>query len=307
MSTYSFYLPLLLAAIFGRVGPGLAARLPPRLAAWLMTAGGLTLAAASSASLALLAFIAAGQLPFIAAFGCWSDDLVRQRSPLSGAVGTAAAGLVLILAAQCLGIGLKRLQATRGSYRLASELPRHGRELSLLETDARLAYAVPGRPGCIVVSRGMLRELDAAQRRALLTHERAHLDHHHHLHQTAACLVGAVNPFLCSLRASVELACERWADEEAAQVCPRGVVAEALTRAAIGGPGATPGIALRAAATAVLLRVRALQSAEQRLRLWPLLAMGVFFIGSVTSAVVAWRETEGLFEIAQHAYQLGRR
>lgn len=308
MSAYSFYLPLLLSGAFGLIAPRLTDELPPRLATWLLTGGGVLLAAASSVSLALLAFRAIGQLPFIAAFGSWSDDFIRLRNPRSAPVGTLAAVLVVVFAARFSRIGLTRLRATRSAYRLAAALPRQGGELSLLDVDARRAYAIPGRPGCIVVSRGMLRELDAGQRRALLAHERAHLDHHHHVHQTAGYLVTAVNPLLRKVPAALARSTERWADEDAAQVCPRDVVAEAVTRAAIGrSTDDTPGIALCAGVTDVAARIRALREPKPRVSLWPPLIVVTLSVGSVVSAVSAWRATEGLFELAQSAYRAGGR
>ena len=287
MTAYAFYLPFLVSGVFAVLAPRLAVRLPPRLATWLLTGGGVLLAASSSASLALLAFVAVGRLPAVASFGRWSDDLVGQRSPLAVTIGGAAAFLVAVFAARFVRVCCLRGRAIRDSHRLAAELPRQGDELCVLDTTARRAFAVPGRPGCIVVSTGMLRVLDAGQRRALLAHERAHLQHRHHLHQTAASLVAAVNPLLKANRAAVELACERWADEEAGQVCPREVVAETLSRAAISRPAQPPELALCAATTAVLARIEALQAP--------------------TRTATSWRYTEGLFEVAQDAYQAGLR
>ena len=67
----------------------------------------------------------------------------------------------------------------------------------------------------------MLRSLDGAQRRALLAHERSHPRHRHHLHHTACQFAAAVNPLLRRLPAAVELATERWADEDAAAASSR--------------------------------------------------------------------------------------
>ena len=89
--------------------------------------------------------------------------------------------------------------ALRAAHRLAAALSATGGELVVLDDVDHQAYAVPGRPGRIVVSSGLLRALTAAERRGVLAHERAHLRHHHHVHHTAAQLaaaatVGAAGP-----------------------------------------------------------------------------------------------------------------
>src|SRR5437764_56849 len=120
-------------------------------------------------------------------------------------------------------------------------------ELAVIDAGAPSALAVPGRPGRIVVSSGMLRRLDAAQRRALLAHERAHLRHRHHLHQSATAVAAGLNPLLRPLQSAVRLSCERWADESAARASSRRTVAEALLRAAVAQP-TLPAAVLAAAA-----------------------------------------------------------
>ena len=95
----------------------------------------------------------------------------------------------------------------------------------MLDDPAPRAFAVPGRPGRIAMSTGLLRVLRRDQRRAVLAHERSHLRHRHHLHQTAAVLAAAANPLLYRLPAAVALSVERWADEDAAATCDRRSVA----------------------------------------------------------------------------------
>ena len=120
-------------------------------------------------------------------------------------------------------------------------------------------------------------------------------------------MVAAVNPLLKANRAAVELACERWADEEAGQVCPREVVAETLSRAAISRPAQPPELALCAATTAVLARIEALQAPTRTATSWPLLAFAAVAMSAAFAVVTSWRYTEGLFEVAQDAYQAGLR
>ena len=98
------------------------------------------------------------------------------------------------------------------------------------------AFAVPGRPGHIVVSKGTLDCLDVDERRAMFAHERAHLDHHHHHHRYVhlARLAAAAVPIVRPLVQQVRFATERWADEvAAAEVGDRHVVTSAIARAAL--------------------------------------------------------------------------
>lgn len=299
----SVYLPLLLSAAFGLVAPGVARSLPPGVGTWLLSGGGLLVAAGSSASLALLAFQVIARTPVVAAHSGWSDVVLRHDVPVATPVGLLAAGAVLLLAARFLHAAARRLTALRDAYRLADALPQTGSDLSVLDTAEVQAFAVPGRPGRIVVSRGLLQSLDAAQRRALLAHERAHLNHRHHVHHSVAHLAAAVNPLLARLPAAVELSCERWADEDAASVCRRDTVAATLTRAATGTNLAAPVVVLAAAVSAVTNRVDALRAPAPRVAVWRVALLIGLLVTTAAAVAEAMHDTERLFELAQVAYR----
>ena len=305
MMLLSVYLPLLFTAAFGLAAPGLARRLPPPVATWLLSGGGLLAAAGSSASLALLAFQFVAQAPILAARGRWSDTVLHHDDPVSAPIGLLAAVAVAILALRFILAATRRLIAVRDAYRLARALPGPGSELSVLDTAEPQAYAVPGRPGRIVVTTGLLRSLDTGQRRALLAHERAHLHHRHHLHHTATHLAVAVNPLLHRLPAAVELSCERWADEDAARVCRRDTVADTLTRAATSGRSPALAAVLAAAATDVADRIGALHAPAPRLVLWRVALLLGLLAATAIAVAVAMHDTERLFELAQSAYRSG--
>jgi hypothetical protein len=94
-----------------------------------------------------------------------------------------------------------------------------GVDVVTLPCRERLAYAVPGRPGQIVVSDGLVGALDDVELHAVLRHERAHLRHRHHRVLRLAGDLDARLGWLPPVRRSVEvlrLAVERWADEDAA-------------------------------------------------------------------------------------------
>lgn len=303
--TLTICLPLACSALYGGLAPRLSRRLPPAIATWLLSVGGLLAAAASSASLGLLAFLFLAQSRPLAARGRWSDDVLRPHGAVADGIGLVATVCVLVLAARFLRTGARRLLAIRDAYRLAGSLPYHGTELAVVDQPDRLAFAVPGRPGRIVASTGLLRGLDPAQRRAVLAHEHAHLAHHHHLHHGATALAVSVNPLLAGLPAALELSCERWADEDAARRCRRFTVAEALTRAATGSRPADP--LLAAAAADLAVRVRALRGPAPRLRPVRLAVPVGLLVATTLATAVALRDVHGLVELAQLAYLNGRR
>jgi hypothetical protein len=303
----SVYLPLLFSAAFGFAAPTLARRLPPHVATWLLSVGGLLSAAASSASLALLAFLFLAQNPLLMARGHWSEKFLRGHAEYAVPVGALATAAIGVFAARFVRAAARRVTAVRDAYRLAAELPASGGELVVLDATGRQAFAVPGRPGRIVVTTGLLRSLDAGQRRALLAHERAHLARRHHLHQSVVALAASVNPLLGRLPAALELSCERWADEDAAHVCRRATVADALTRAAAGTPLTASAVVLAAAAGDVATRVVALRAPAPKLVLWRVTLLSVLLAATAVAVAVALHDTERLFELAQSAYRTGQR
>jgi len=305
----SVYLPLLFSGLFGVVAPVLARRLPPAVGTWLLSAGGLLAAAGTAASLALLGFTLVGQSPLLAARGHWSDTTLRHADPVASPVALVALAVLAVLTVRFAAAGARRLTALREAYRLAASMPASGGELAVIEHPGPQAHAVPGRPGRIVVSTGLLRGLDAGERRAVLAHERAHLTHRHHLHHTVAHLAAAANPLLCRLPAAVALSTERWADESAAATCRRDTVAAALTHAAASSTRllAAPSVVLAAAATEIVTRVQALRAPAPRLTLWRVALLVALLLATAATVLEAARETERLFELAQYAYRTGHR
>ncbi|CAN5597302.1 M56 family metallopeptidase [soil metagenome] len=303
----SLYLPLLLSAVFGVTAPLLAHRLPPQIATWMLSIGGLFAAAGSSVTLGLLAFDALAQDPRLAARFGWSEGVLRAHHPVDVEAGAVAAAAVALFAVRFLIVGARRAGSVRQAHRLAAALSAGGGELSVIPSADRRAFAVPGRPGRIAVTTGMLRSLDGSQRRALLAHERSHLLHHHHLHHTAVHLAASVNPLLRALPSASALATERWADEDAASVARRDTVAEALTRAATGGHPAVGGVVLAAAAADVADRVDALRAPPPRLALWRIGVSAMLLLAIAAAVAVAMHDTERLFELAQDAYRAGHR
>jgi beta-lactamase regulating signal transducer with metallopeptidase domain len=296
-------LPLAMSALFGLLAPRLARRLPPAVATWFLSGGAVLAAAASSVSFGLLALIFVAPMPVLVAQGHWSDQVLRVHAAQGPVVGAVATAAVVVFAARFVRVALRRASAVRDAFRLAAALADGDQELVVLDSAARNGLAVPGHPGRIVVTTALLRTLDAGERRALLAHERAHLAHRHYLHQTAAVLAAAVNPLLARLPAALELSCERWADEDAAHVCRRSTVAQALTHAATGVRPLRSAVVLAAAGADVSARLGALRAPAPRLVLWRISILAGLLTATTVAVAVAMHDTERLFELAQSAYR----
>jgi hypothetical protein len=308
-------LPLLLAPLLALPSMGaLPDLLPPRAAAWLLTATAAGLAAAGAAALVLLTVAALLHLPFVAALGHLDLPVARHLAPGAVApVGAVAAAVLVVLALRSLRV-LRRHRAEHAAARML--VARHAGtggdvDVDLIVLPDRLpdAYALPGglfRGGRdrIVVTAGMIEALPADEREVLLAHERAHLSGHHHRFLLLADLAVALHPLLRPLRDGAAYSLERWADESAAErVADRRLVARAVGRAALAGAGAG---ALRMAAGPVPRRVAALLEcrAAPRRRRASLLAAAVLAgaLGlSLGSALDAANDLHQQVEAAQSA------
>lgn len=180
-------------------------------------------AAGALSALVMVSVVFVGQLPGVADRLAWCFVVVTDHSVPASAGAAALVGVAAMVS------------AAAGTVRRLRHTERYdGDGLVVLPTDVPTAFAVPGRPGQIVVSRGMLRSLAQDERRVLLAHERSHLRRRHHRYLWVAEVAASSLPLLRPLRDSIRLATERWADEEAAaEVGDRGLVARAISRAAL--------------------------------------------------------------------------
>jgi hypothetical protein len=303
------YLPLLLAALFSVAASVIARRLPPAIATWLLSIGGLVAAAGSVAVLGFLAFTLLGRAPLLATQGHWSPAALRHADPVAVPVEVAATLALAAVTVRVAAVALRRSRALLDAHRLAAALPARGADLTVIADPVPCAYAVPGRPGRIVASVGLLRGLDAGQRRAVLAHERSHLRHHHHAHHTTVRLAAAANPLLRALPAAVTLATERWADEDAARIARRETVAQALiTAATTARRGASiPAVVLAVAAEQITARVQAMRAPAPRPAAWRIAALLAVLLLTAATTLLAAHDTERLFELAKHAYLAAHR
>ncbi|WP_328791879.1 MULTISPECIES: M56 family metallopeptidase [unclassified Streptomyces] len=261
-------LPLVLPFLAGPVCRVLVTSLAPRRAVRLLVCSAAVLAAGSTAALALLVVPGATHLRPVAALG-------HLLTPLaSGSPGTAV--VTTVVAASLLAAGgallLRDGHGWWRQLRQARALAAGSRsELVVLEQEHPDAYALPGRPGRIVITSGMLRALSAAEREVLLAHERAHLRGRHHVLVAVVELAAHCHPGLRAVREPLRYALERVADEAAAQaVGDRRLTARAIGRAALAARTSParhrPGFALAAATGPVPLRVAALLAQPARTR-----------------------------------------
>ena len=207
--------------------------LPPQVATWLLTGAAVALAALSTAVLGLLACTAILRIPLVATLGHMSVQVIRRNDPasLSAAVGGAALLTVAVVAAG--RATWRRARALVSAARHARCLPGSSQVVVVPDGSAD-AYAVPGRPGRIVVTAGMLDALNPDERRVLLAHERGHAQSHHYLFTALTYLAAAANPLLRPVAAAVTYTVERWADETAARDCgDRRLAARAIGKAAL--------------------------------------------------------------------------
>lgn len=271
--SFTLLLPTAAGVLVGLIAGRLQRRLQPSQATI-----GFTLLTAIVA-LAVVAVVGSLALLFISTLLPWCRALA-ERHDLPVWAGMSALAAALVMAAS-MRPAFRRLRAHRGLV--------HGESFLVLPTDEPAAFAVPGDPGCVVVSAGMLRALDADERRALLAHERAHLQRHHHRYLWVTAVASTMVPVLRPLANRVRFATERWADEDAAVVVgDRKLVARALCHAAL-AQGAYPGPAMSLARFGVPARVEALladaRPAVHIRRIWLLGLLSATALTAIASSV----------------------
>jgi Zn-dependent protease with chaperone function len=175
-----------------------------------------------------------------------------------------------VLAAELLGVlalSWVRTARTRGRHRALLELvvrpSAAAPDARLLEHPAPVAFCIPGARPLLVLSSGMVAELDDDQLAAVVAHERAHLAEHHHLYLLPFVAWEAALPVLpaaARAHAAVRELVEMRADDRALATLggpePRRTLARAIVAAAgAAGGGQVPSGALAVAGAAVRERV----------------------------------------------------
>ncbi|MER7834864.1 M56 family metallopeptidase [Streptomyces sp. NPDC096040] len=276
---FDVYTPLLVSLLLPSVSGLIGRRVAPALAARVLTSAAVLTAAATTWSLVLLTTALLGDAPPVIREA--HEDGRPLTDPVPEVIGVAAC-LTLAVVVWRVQRAVRAERRTRRALRRLCEGHPGDTELVVAACEVPQAFAIPGRPGRILVTSAMLSALAPAERRVLLAHERAHLTHRHGRMVTAATLAAAANPLLGPVRAAVTFLVERWADEEAAtEVGDRGTTARALARAALSAGRGRPSCALNFTDRAVTRRIAALQTTPPP-HLW-LAAAAVLALGALAA------------------------
>ena len=223
----SVYLPLLISGMVALLIRPLCGRLTPRRAASTLALASLLAALASTWGLLLLAVTLLESAGPVVEQASLRGMALRDPVPRPLAIGCAV--VLVVLLARATRVFVAQRRALRHLRALCEECGRGLGELVVVPVQELDAVAVPGRPGRIVVTQGMLQVLDAGGRRVLLAHERAHLRQRHNVIQATAEFASALNPVFSVPLSSLGFIMERAADEQAAAVVgSRLVTAQAI-------------------------------------------------------------------------------
>jgi hypothetical protein len=304
--TAAISLPPLAALVLGLIGARYARRPAPDVAVKLLTVTSLLIALSTGFGLAVAGFLAVAHLRWVATLGGWSVRDLPGGRPWQLVLEAAAGGLVVALSVASVRHVIASGRRLAGAMSLCRRLDDTGGYLTVVDDDTLDTYAMPGLPGTpgrIVASRQMLQALSATERRVLLAHETAHLDHSHHLYTQFADLAAAANPMLRPVARAVRSGVERWADEVAAtEIGDRRLAAVSLGRAGLIRSAArhrsapVPPAALAGTASDLPDRVRALlvgPPRPHRLLLSSIVAVAVVALGAT---VYTERHVETRFE-----------
>jgi hypothetical protein len=259
-------------------------------------------AAATVVSLAVLVATLAGVLPGLAALAGARSGELAASNPVPAPVAAVAAAASCALLVNAARIGVARARAVLGARALCRDVG-GGRGALVVVDDDIDAVAIASGGGRIIASRSRLAGLPAAERRALLLHESAHLEHRHHLYRLATDLAVAVDPLQRRVRVAVLYATERWADEAAAAgVGDRAVVARVLAREGLRSASAVrprwAAVAMGTGGSRVVPRVRALLEPAPRQRPGLVLAAAGLVAFAVVTALHAQADGDAWFDRA---------
>jgi len=159
-------------------------------------------------------------------------------------------------------------------------------DVEVLPSPELFAYTLPGAAGHIVMSQGLLDELDDVQFSVVLAHERAHGSLRHDRFVILGAITVALVPLLEPVRRCLRFALERWADEVTVSELSveRNVVARTLATVAL-GTAAVPRGATGVAGVGVAGRVSALLDPPP-IRKSPLVLSAVGVVATLAAAAV---------------------
>jgi Zn-dependent protease with chaperone function len=268
----------------------LADRLRPEAAVTVLVMSIVTAAAACLISLTAFALKAVAEVHAVGRWLGYSDSVVRADTGHEPWVSWLSVALLVVAVAGMVRVW-RQHRRELGIAREFSALPVDADRVTMIDDSRAEAFAVPGPPGRVVVTTGMRSVLDDKQYRALLAHERAHLDSRHHALVLYARLAAAVHPVFRWLTRRIDFLVERAADERAAEkLGDRRVVARAIGAAALRASEARLGLSMAPGrrdlrgAGVVPRRVASLLAPRYAARLLMLVAVPV----AVAAGSVVW-------------------
>jgi hypothetical protein len=203
--------------------------LRPKPATQLLTAAIVVTTVAIISALIQVAVAGASEVPALADILGWCRAIYLGQHGAAPLVGLVAAGGLAAIAAA----SWRHHRMIRRELAVFAEVD----GIEVVDLEGPVAFAVPGRPGGVVLGIGLLEQLEGEQRCAVLAHENAHLALHHHRYVHAAELCAAGLPVLRPLASQVRFMTERWADEVAAEMIgSRQVLATTIARVALMPP-----------------------------------------------------------------------
>lgn len=220
----------------------------------------------------LPAFTGFARIPEVAEEGHRSVAALRSEDPVSLPV-VAVSALAPAVGRALLGVAAARqvrqvVGARRECRRMSGDT-----EPAVVDVEAPQAFALPGAPGRIVVSRGCRAASATGNGRRCWRTNGPVSGAATTSSGTMWRLTAAADPLLRPLAEAGAFVVGRWADEEvAARVGSRAVVARAVGRAALATAGAARPAALAADGGAVPRRVRALPAPPPSRRALPFVA-----------------------------------
>jgi hypothetical protein len=281
-------LAVLLVGAFGLTVGAWTRHVDPAAGARLLVATSAVTSVALVTTLAMLALPLAGQSDTLADYAHWSDAVFASGSRPGRAIAAVAGLALAALAVRAARELHRQRRAGRAAETLRHEVGADRGQVVVAACDRLDAMALSS--GVIVLTTGLVRALDADERRAVLTHERAHLTYGHHRYLRLGGLMAALNPLLFRVPDTLAYLTERWADEEAARVTSRATTAAALERASLlAADRPLPSLAaLRATAVAVERRIVALR--QPPTMRWPQLLSPLLLVLATVLATVAVAE-----------------
>ena len=279
--------PLVVVLVLAALVTATHRRLPPVLAARIVTASVAIVAAAAAPTMWILSLGYIAHLPLLDGRLDWCAKTLGVHDPIPSWVGIPA--LLMTVA------GAIRVRAVLCRYRRLRH--DHVGPVEIADHAQPFAFTLPGRGGHVMLSSGLVGMLDEAERAVVLAHEQSHARHRHDRYLLTAQLATAIVPPLRRLVIRLQFSLERWADETAVAHCgDRGFVARTLGKVAlhtatpIGAMGFT-GLGVPARVAALLAPPTKPMRWENQAVLWAAItmtgALGVFQLHHLARLITA--------------------